>query len=108
MLLTPVAYLIVGPLADNVFEPAVGAAGWDTVSPLVGDGAGAGMGLMFLGAGILVFAISVFVYSRANVRHVEAIMPDYKPVATAPQIETPLPETDDIIGIDPVPGTTAI
>ena len=40
VLFVPVSYLLMGPLADDVFEPAVGATGWDRVSTFVGDGAG--------------------------------------------------------------------
>ena len=50
-LLIPVAYLVVGPLADTVFEPAVGKAGLGIVAPLVGNTTGSGMGLMMVIAG---------------------------------------------------------
>jgi hypothetical protein len=44
--LTLGTYLVAGPLADRVFEPAVGGPGWERVVPLVEDGPGAGIGLM--------------------------------------------------------------
>ncbi|PON17431.1 MFS transporter [Candidatus Entotheonella serta] len=54
----PVGYLVAGPLADHVFEPAMSANG--TLTPifgyLTGTGPGAGMALMFAGTAILVCA----------------------------------------------------
>lgn len=84
MVLIPVSYLLVGPLADQVFEPAVGAAGWERVAPLVGDGAGAGMGLIMLIAGGLLVVTTTLVYAIPRVRHMEAELPDYvaEPVET--------------------------
>lgn len=83
MLLTPLAALLVGPLADRVFEPAVGAGGWETVAPLVGSTVGSGMGMiMFLG-GILTTVISLVMFAVPNVRNLETIMPDYVPFTEA-------------------------
>ncbi len=76
-LLIPLAYLLVGPLADNVFEPAVGAAGWDRVAPLVGDSAGAGMGLLIVIAGSVLLVTTSLVYALPRIRHMEAELPDY-------------------------------
>lgn len=81
MLLLPVAYLLAGPLADRVFEPAVGQIGWEAVSPLVGDSLGAGMGLILLLAGVLMFAGSVIVFAIPSMRRIEEILPDYAPVS---------------------------
>lgn len=77
MVLIPISYLVVGPLADTVFEPAVGMAGWERVAPLVGDSAGAGMGLIMLIAGSLLVVTTVLVYAIPRVRHMEAELPDY-------------------------------
>jgi MFS family permease len=78
MMLMPLAYLISGPLADKVFEPAVGRSGWDIVSPFVGSAAGAGMGLIMLICGIVTVAVSVIAYVVPMIRHMEAALPDYK------------------------------
>ncbi len=84
MLLLPLAYLLVGPLADNVFEPAVGQPGWEAVAPLVGSGPGAGMGLILFLAGVLTAIISLIVYAVPAIRHLEANLPDYNvPVAAS-------------------------
>lgn len=78
--LTPLAYLLVGPLADQVFEPAVEGEGWALVAPLVGDTPGAGMGLMFVLAGALVFGLMLAIYAVPSVRHIETLLPDYVPM----------------------------
>lgn len=80
-LLLPVAYLLVGPLADRVFEPAVGGSSWDLVGPLVGTDVGAGMGLMMVISGLLVIALSIWAFLMPSLRNLEAILPDYMPVA---------------------------
>ncbi|MCC6805544.1 MAG: MFS transporter [Anaerolineae bacterium] len=79
MLLIPLSYLVVGPLSDQVFEPAVGTAGWERVAPLVGDSAGAGMGLIMVIAGGIVFAITGLIYAVPRVRSLERDLPDYTP-----------------------------
>ena len=81
--LMPIALMLIGPLADRVFEPAVGGPGWDVVAPLVGSERGAGMGLIFFIAGSLMFLLTIAVYSRRSVREMEATLPDYAAVARA-------------------------
>jgi MFS transporter, DHA3 family, macrolide efflux protein len=75
----PVAMLLVGPLADHVFEPAMmpggalaGAFGW-----LIGPGPGAGMALMCVLAGLLAIGIPLLGYAVPSVRDVEEIVPDH-------------------------------
>ena len=79
LMLTPVAYLIVGPLADNVFEPAIGTPSWDVVAQLVGNAPGAGMGLIMVFGGGLAALVSVVMFSLPSVRQMESILPDYIP-----------------------------
>lgn len=79
--LMPIAFALVGPLSDRVFEPAVGGPGWDVVAPLVGSEPGAGMGLIFFIAGSLMLALTLAVYSRRSVREMEAALPDYAAIA---------------------------
>ena len=81
MFLMPISYLLSGPLADHVFEPAVGGAGWDTVAPLMGTQAGAGMGLMMFLAGTGIALVTLAVYALPAIRNLESSMPDYAPVA---------------------------
>jgi DHA3 family macrolide efflux protein-like MFS transporter len=75
----PVGYLLAGPLADQVLEPAMreGGALAGIFGGLVGTGAGAGMGLMFLGTAIGGFGIAMLGYIIPAVRNVERDLPDF-------------------------------
>lgn len=75
----PLAMLLAGPLADNIFEPAMQLGG--SLEPifggLVGSGAGAGMSLIFIITGLLGMAASLTGYLVPAIRNVEDILPDY-------------------------------
>ena len=81
IMLTPLAYLLAGPLADQVFEPAVGGDNWHVVAPLVGSQAGSGIGLIMFMAGTLIALATALVYLSPTIRHMEASLPDYVAVA---------------------------
>lgn len=85
ILLNPLAYLIAGPLADRVFEPAVGTGAWDIFEPLVGSQEGSGIGLIMLLAGGLIVVVTLMVYAVSAVRRMEVILPDYEPIAAQPE-----------------------
>ncbi len=78
----PFANLLVGPLADFVFEPAMTVNG--SLTPIfadwVGSGPGAGMALMMLFAGLAIALISASGYLFPVIRNVEDILPDYDQV----------------------------
>jgi DHA3 family macrolide efflux protein-like MFS transporter len=76
-LLRPTAYLIVGPLADRVFEPARRAPLWRHVAWLVGAAQGAGIGLMFVIAGTLALLLVLACYAIPAIRRMEATLPDH-------------------------------
>jgi MFS family permease len=78
LFLTPLAFLIAGPLADRVFEPARRQPVWRSVDWLVGAGPGAGMGLTFAVAGALILALTLAVYAIPPVRRLETDLPDYE------------------------------
>jgi MFS family permease len=78
LLLMPLAYLAVGPLADQVFEPAVTQPGWERFAPLVGSAPGSGMGLLIVIGGLLTAITSLIVYTLPVIRNVEANLPDYE------------------------------
>lgn len=59
--LTPLAYAVVGPVVDQILEPAVSGPSWAYVAPLVGTGAGAGMGLLMVMGGGLVILVTLVV-----------------------------------------------
>ncbi|MBZ0277736.1 MAG: MFS transporter [Anaerolineae bacterium] len=90
----PVGYLLAGPLADRVFEPAMLPEGSlaGIFGGLVGTGPGAGMALMFVGTAILGSVICLSGYLFPAVRHVERDLPDYEPI---PQ------ETSTVIEVEP-------
>lgn len=80
MLMAPLAFLVAGPLADRVFEPARHQPVWQVVSWLVGAGPGAGMGMMMVAAGLLILALSLAVYAIPAVRRIEKSLPDHSAV----------------------------
>jgi MFS family permease len=69
----PVGYLIAGPLADGIFEPAMqpGSRLSALLGDLVGTGPGAGMAVMFLGTALLGTVMSLSGYLVRAVRCVE-------------------------------------
>jgi MFS family permease len=76
-LLRPAAYLVTGPLADRVFEPARRTPLWRHVAWLVGAGQGAGIGLMFVMAGTLALCLSLAFYAVPAIRRMETTLPDH-------------------------------
>ncbi len=79
MLLMPISFLLVGPLADNVFAPAVGTEGWATFAPFVGTDAGSGYGLMMVAVGIIGSILTLSAWAIPQIRNLETLMPDYIP-----------------------------
>ncbi len=76
-LVTPLSFVVVGPLVDRVLEPAVGTPAWDVVAPLVGSAPGAGMGLVLVATGALILALTALAWALPGLRHLEAALPDY-------------------------------
>ena len=81
MFLMPLSTLLAGPLADRVFEPAVGGSAWGLVEPVLGTHSGAGIGLIMVISGSLIVLVTLAVYAIPLIRQMEAILPDYTPVA---------------------------
>lgn len=81
--LMPLAMLIAGPLADQVFEPfmAGGSPLASTFATIVGAGPGRGIALIFFAAGALLLAASVAAYLNPHVRNIEDELPDFTPAA---------------------------
>ncbi len=79
----PIAMLAAGPLADRVFEPLMqsGSRTANAFSHLVGSGPGAGMGLMFVFAGLLSMAVGLGGYAFPAIRNVDSLIPDHDEVA---------------------------
>lgn len=74
-LLVPIAALAVGPLADRLFEPAVRHPAWRAVAWAVGAAPGAGIGLIYMIAGLWIVGLSLVLYASPAVRRVEATSP---------------------------------
>ena len=77
--ISPLARLIAGPLADQVFEPAMQEGGGmaDTFGWLVGTGHGAGMSLILVLCGIGVALVAIAGFATRVVRNAEDILPDF-------------------------------
>lgn len=98
--LTPLSYLIAGPLADDIMEPAVGSSMWQIVEPVFGSAPGAGMGAIMAFNGLLCGIITLILYNYRPYRTLEANLPDYKPeeAQAAPSLEI---ETEPVIELTP-------
>jgi MFS family permease len=79
----PLAMLLAGPLADRIFEPGMVASGnlAAAFGGLVGVGSGAGIGLIYVIAGLLTLVIGLGGYAFPAIRHAESILPDHDAVA---------------------------
>ena len=75
---SPLAYLLAGPLADNVFEPLLAPTGLlaGNIGQIIGFGPGRGIGLLFLAMGIIKMAVTVIGYAHPRIRFVEDELPD--------------------------------
>jgi MFS transporter, DHA3 family, macrolide efflux protein len=75
----PLGFLVAGPLADQVFGPALmpGGSLADTFGWLVGTGPGSGIGLMFVCTSVLGITIGLTGYLFPWVRNVERDLPDH-------------------------------
>jgi MFS family permease len=74
----PISYLLAGPLADNVFEPALseGGALADSVGAIIGTGPGRGIGFLFVLMGIGTVLVAGAAYLRPHIRNLEYELPD--------------------------------
>lgn len=75
----PLGMLVAGPLADQLFEPAMapGGALSATFGGLVGTGPGAGMGLLLVLTGLAGALAGVFGFAVPRIRRVDLLMADY-------------------------------
>jgi MFS family permease len=83
--IAPIAILLSGPLADNVFEPmlADGGALAGSVGSIIGTGTGRGVALMFIATGLMTAAAGIIGYLMPRVRNVETELPDHVTQETA-------------------------
>ena len=79
----PLAMLLAGPLADNLFEPAMQAEGsllYRGFGWLVGTGPGTGIDIIFVVTGVIGAVAALCGYLVPAVREIETLLPDYEPV----------------------------
>lgn len=79
MTLIPLSYLVAGPLADRVFEPAAQAVNGWPFAALVSSGSGAGIGLMMVISGLSIAIVAFSIFAIPWVRSLETSLPDYAP-----------------------------
>lgn len=81
----PLGYLMVGPLADQVFAPLASTAAWTegVLGMWFGAGAAGGMGALFTLSGVLSLISSLFIVATPSVRRLEATLPTYTGAADA-------------------------
>jgi MFS family permease len=74
----PISYVLVGPLADNVFEPLMADDGAlaGTIGDVIGTGPGRGYALFFAVLGLIVIAMCFFAWLYPPLRNVEHDIPD--------------------------------
>jgi MFS transporter, DHA3 family, macrolide efflux protein len=74
----PIGFLLAGPLAEFVFEPAMmpGGALARTVGAVIGVGPGRGLALMFIVLGVLMMAVAAAGYGIRSIRRIEYEIPD--------------------------------
>jgi len=79
--ITPLAYLLAGPLADSVFGPLMseGGALSGTVGGMIGVGQERGIGLIFILSGILMLLVTAAAYAYPRLRLIEDELPDILP-----------------------------
>ena len=75
----PLATALAGPLADTVFEPAMQSDGVlaGVFGRFVGTGPGAGIGLMFVLAGLCAALAAGIAYFIPFIRNAETLLPDH-------------------------------
>lgn len=71
--LAPISFLVVGPVVDHIFEPALqnGNLGW--ITSIFGDSVGSGMGFMLGIAGLLIVFTTFIYYFKARKHKYEII-----------------------------------
>lgn len=88
----PVSYVLVGPLADNVFEPLMADDGAlaGTVGDVIGTGPGRGYALFFAVLGVVVIVMCILAWLYPPLRNVERDLPDVVIDGEPPHPEVPL------------------
>lgn len=72
------AYLVAGPLVDQILEPMLAPGGLlaNSIGQIIGVGPGRGIGLLFILVGILNIVATLFAYQEPRLRRLEVELPD--------------------------------
>lgn len=76
----PISMAVAGPLADQVFEPAMTSPDhWlaRLLGPVFGTGPGAGMSILIVLGGLFTVFIGLIAYRIPKIRYVESLIPDH-------------------------------
>jgi hypothetical protein len=95
---SPAAFLLAGPLADQIFEPLLregGALSQTFVGDWLGVGPGRGIGLIFVFAWLFLSIESLIAYANPRIRLVEDQIPDAIPDEAEPTVR-PAGEKGDV------------
>jgi MFS family permease len=80
--MTPLAFILSGPLADKMFEPLMAEGGSMTntfLGSILGTGPGRGIGLMMVVSCVFMWAASLAAYTNPRIRLLEDEIPDAIP-----------------------------
>jgi DHA3 family macrolide efflux protein-like MFS transporter len=96
----PIATLLAGPLADNVFEPAMRPGGLlvPVFARVTGAGSGAGMAVMYLLSATAASAVTLAGFLIPRLRKLEQLLPDHDamPPAASDVQESPCGEGERV------------
>lgn len=90
MILEPLGQLAIGPLTDNIFEPAMAEGGRlaAILGPIIGSGPGRGMAAVFLLTGTFIILTGLYGFLNPHVRNLEEELPDALPDVEAAVAES--------------------
>jgi MFS family permease len=79
------SFLLTGFLVDQVINPAIGTKAWAFFEPLLGNGPGAGIGLVQVATGVIILLTTLLLFASSEVRDLESRLPDYEPSPLTPE-----------------------
>jgi MFS family permease len=86
--IVPLANLLAGPLADNIFEPMMsesGALASTFLGGFIGTGQGRGIAVIFLISAVFMWLSSIVIFTYPRVRNLEEEIPDAIPDDMEPE-----------------------
>lgn len=72
------SFALTAYLVDHVVNPLVGTKAWEFIQPIVGNGPGAGIGLVEIVTGVIILAATLVMFASMQIRDLEANLPDYE------------------------------